>query len=393
MTDVGAAELTGSDGLRPGAPAPLARDVFALERGLVYVNHAAVGVLPIVTRDAVKAMVDDHAARGVLGTWTREAAMPAYRRRIAELIGGRGEEIAVLRNTGDGATVIAQGLDLGAGDEVITGANEFGANAYPWLALRERGVTVTLIDAPRERMTPDVLRRRISSRTKVVAVSWVTFDDGYRHDLAALAEVAHAHGALLAVDAIQGLGAFPLDVNVTGVDAVYAGGAKWLMSLQGVSFLWLRANLLDRIALRMPGWRSAQDMWNFLDYDQLPTADASRYEGGTPNFLGALSLATSIDVLRDAGIARIGAHVLALTDRLTEGLRSRGYTLLSDRSRDDVKSGIVTFRRDSADPIALGKRLQQAGIVSTYRATGIRLSPHGHNTAEEIDAILDTVPS
>jgi selenocysteine lyase/cysteine desulfurase len=372
--------------------APLARETFALAPGLVYVNHAAVGVLPVATRDALHAMIDDHAARGVLGTASRELSMPAYRRRIAAFIGGRGEEVAVLRNTGDGATVIAQGLDLGPGDEVITGANEFGANAYPWLALRERGVTVTLIDAPRERMTPDTLRRYVSSRTKVVAVSWVTFDDGYRHDLAGLADVAHAHGALLAVDAIQGLGAFPLDVRETNVDAIYAGGAKWLMALQGVSFLWLRANLLDRIALRLPGWRSASDMWNFLDYAQPPAADASRYEGGTPNFLGALSLATSMDVLTTAGIDRIAAHVLALTDRLTEGLRSRGYDVVTDRSRDDVKSGIVTFRRDGVDPIALGKRLQQAGIVSTYRQTGIRLAPHGHNTAEEVDAIVDALP-
>jgi selenocysteine lyase/cysteine desulfurase len=242
-------------------------------------------------------------------------------------------------------------------------------------------------------MTPDALRRRISSRAKVVAVSWVTFDDGYRHDLAALAEIAHAHGAIFAVDAIQGLGAFPLDVNATNVDAVYAGGAKWLMALQGVSFLWLRASVLDRIALRMPGWRSARDMWNFLDYDQPPAADASRYEGGTPNFLGALSLATSMDVLAAAGLDRIAAHVLTLTDRLTEGLRSRGYTLLTDRSRDDVKSGIVTFRRDDLDPLALGKRLQQAGIVTTYRQTGIRIAPHGHNTAEQVEAILDALPN
>nr|MDP9105336.1 aminotransferase class V-fold PLP-dependent enzyme [Candidatus Eremiobacteraeota bacterium] len=295
---------------------------------------------------------------------------------------------ALLRNTGDGATVLAQGLDLGAGDEVITGANEFGANAYPWLALRERGVTVTLIGAPRERMTPDVLRRYISPRTKVVAVSWVTFDDGYRHDLTALAEVAHAHGALFVVDAIQGLGAFPLDVHATNVDALYASGAKWLMALQGVGVLWLRANLLERVALRLPGWRSAADMWDFLDYTQAPAADASRYEGGTPNFLGALSLATSIDVLTNAGIDRIGPHVLALTDRLTQGLRSRGYTVVSDRASEGVKSGIVLFRRDDGDPVALGKRLNEANICTTYRPTGIRIAPHGHNTADDIDAIL-----
>ena len=103
-------------------------------------------------------------------------------------------------------------------------------------------------------------------------------------------------------------------MHATDVDAVYAGGAKWLMALQGVSFLWLRANLLDRVALRLPGWRSVADMWDFLDYAQGPAPDASRYEGGTPNFLGALSLATSIDVLANAGIERI-ARARARADR------------------------------------------------------------------------------
>jgi cysteine desulfurase/selenocysteine lyase len=369
----------------------LARELFAIAPGLIYVNHAAVGVLPIASRDALHAMIDDYAARGTLGTASRELSLPAYRRRIAEFVGGKGEEIALLRNTGDCATVLAQGLDLGPGDEVVTQANEFGSNAYPWLALRARGVTVTMIDAPHERMTPNVLRRFVSARTKVVAVSWVTFDDGYRHDLAELAQVAHAHGALLVADVMQGLGAFPLDVAATGVDAIYAGGAKWLLALQGVSFLWLRAALLERVALRMPGWRSVVDMWDFLDYDQAPAPNATRYEGGTVNIIGALSLATSIDVLAQAGVERIASHVIALTDRLADGLSARGWTVRSDRSHDAVKSGIVTFRRDDIDPIALGKRLGAAGICATYRANGIRIAPHGHNTADDIDAILDAL--
>lgn len=377
--------------IHPSTGAPLARDAFALAPGLIYVNHAAAGVLPIATRDALHAMIDDHAARGVLGTASRELSLPAYRRRIAEFVGGKGDEIALLRNTGDCATVLAQGLDLGPGDEVVTQANEFGSNAYPWLALCARGVTVTMIDAPSERMTPDVLRRFVSSRTKVVAVSWVTFDDGYRHDLAALAEVAHAHGALFVADVMQGLGAFPLDVAATGVDAIYAGGAKWLMALQGVSFLWLRSALLDRIALRMPGWRSVADMWDFLEYDQPPAPNATRYEGGTVNILGALSLATSIDVLAQAGVERIASHVIALTDRLADGLWARRWTVLGDRSNDAVKSGIVTFRRDDLDPIALGKRLGAAGICATYRVNGIRVAPHGHNTFDDIEAILDAL--
>ena len=374
------------------AAPPLARERFALAPGVVYLNHAAVGVLPVATRDALHAFVDDHAARGVLGTAPREAALPAYRSRIASFVGGAGDEIALLRNTGDGATVLAQGLDLGPNDEILIGRNEFGSNAYPWLALRERGVRVRFIDAPRERMTPDVLAREVTPRTRVVAVSWVAFDDGYRHALAPLAEAAHARGALFVVDAIQGLGAFPLDAAACGIDAVYAGGAKWLMALQGVSFLWLRPALRDRLATRMPGWRSVADMWDFLAYDQGWSRDAARFEGGTPNIAGALSLATSIDVLAAAGIERIGTHILALTDRLRDGARKRGWSLLGDHARADVRSGIVTIHRAGVDPVALGRRLGSAGIVVTFRANGLRISPHGYNTAGDIDALLELLP-
>ena len=376
--------------MNPGAP-PLARSAFALAPGLIYLNHAAVGVLPRATRDALHAMLDDHAARGVLGVGPREAELPAYRTAVGDFIGGRGDEVALLRTTGEGATILAQGLDLGADDEVVIGANEFGANAYPWFALRARGVTVTQL-APGERMTPAALRRALSPRTRLVAVSWVAFDDGYRHDLAALAEVAHAAGALFAVDAIQGLGPFPLDVTAAGIDALYGGGPKWLMATQGIAFLWLRANLLDRVALRLPGWRSVADIWEYLAYDQPLAPDARRYEAGTPNLLGALALASSIGVLADAGVERIAAHVLALTDRLVDGLRARGYDVVSDRAREDVKSAIVRFRGPDTDHVALGERLARAGIVVTSRATGIRVSPHGYNTPAEIDALLAALP-
>jgi len=151
-----------------GAAAPLARDAFAVAPGLIYVNHAAAGVLPIATRDALHAMIDDHAARGVLGTAPRELSLPptgaaspsSWRSRRGDRV------VAQHRRLRDGARPRTRSRP---GDEVVTGANEFGSNAYPWLALRARGVTVTLIDAPRERMTPDVLRRYLSPRTKVVA--------------------------------------------------------------------------------------------------------------------------------------------------------------------------------------------------------------------------------
>ncbi|MBV8601538.1 MAG: aminotransferase class V-fold PLP-dependent enzyme [Candidatus Eremiobacteraeota bacterium] len=355
---------------------------------MIYLNHAAAGVLPRVTRVATKAFVDAHAERGVLGVAEYEARLDEYRRIVGELIGASSDEIAFLRATSDGANAIAGGLDWVPGDEVILGDDEFGANAYPWLALRERGVSIRFVQTERERLTPDALRRAIGPRTRLVAVSWVGFRDGYRHDLAALGEIARAAGSLFVVDAIQALGAFPLDVRAFPCDALYAGGAKWLLALQGISFLYVRAALLDRLKVRAPGWRSVSDIWDFLNYEQPLARFASRYEAGTPNFIGALSLATSVALLRKHDVPAIASHVLSLTDRLCEGLARRGARIASVRA-EAARSGIVTFSLDGVDSLSLGARLAGAGICVTYRANGIRVSPHGYNSADEIDALLE----
>jgi selenocysteine lyase/cysteine desulfurase len=367
---------------------PLLRSAFSLEPGLVYLNHAAVGVLPNATRDALGAFVADHARRGVLGILSVESHLGQFRERVGRFIGAAGDEIAFLRNTSDGANVVARGLDWSPGDEIVLCANEFGSNALPWLALREHGVVIRFIGAPRVRLTPGVLRAALSPRTRLVALSWVSFADGYRHDLAALGEIAHAGGAWFCVDAIQGLGAFELDVRACGIDALYAGGAKWLMALQGVSLLYVSRDLQDRVAVRWRGWKDVADIWDFLAYDQPLAPNAARYEGGTQNFIGILSLERSTAVLAEAGLPRIAAPVLALTDRLVEGLQRAGAQIESPRG-EGISSGIVTFRLPGVDPVETGRRLGAARIVTTFRASGVRVSPHGYNTFDEIDALLE----
>ncbi len=372
---------------------PLDRGAFALSDGLTYLNHAAAGVLPVRTRDALRALIDGQAERGVLGFLSAESALPEIRKRIRRFVGGNDAGgVALLRNTGDGANVVARGLDWQPGDEIVISDNEFGANAMPWLALRELGVVVRFVRTPRERMTPDVLRREMTSRTRLVAVSWVGFLDGYRHDLAALAEVAHAGDAWFCVDGIQALGAFPLDADGLGIDAFYAGGAKWLLAIPGVSFLYVAPRLFERLAVRWRGWRDVADIWNFLDYDQPLAPDGSRFEGGTPNFIGAVAMKNSMDVIDEAGVPRIAEHVLGLTDALVDGLQTLGAQIASERG-PGVSSGIVTFALPGVDPVELGRRLGQAGVVTTFRATGIRVSPHGYNTRGDIDAILAEIGS
>jgi len=332
-------------------------------------------------------LIDGQMRSGVLGFAQVEAHLERYRERVGRFIGARAHEIAFLRNTGDGANVVARGLDWKPGDEIVISANEFGSNALPWIALREQGVTIEYVRAPAERMTPAALERHMTPRTRVVAVSWVSFTDGYRHDLPALAEVAHAGGALFCVDAMQALGAFSIDVKRAGVDVLYAGGAKWLLTPPGVSFLYVDAALQDRLVPRWRGWRDVADIWDFLDYDQALAPNASRYEGGTLNYLGIAALATSMDVIDEGHPAAIEAHVLALTDELVVQLQGAGAHVLSER-KPGTASAIVTFQLSGVDPVALGRALGRDGIVVTYRSGGVRVSPHGHNTGRDIEALV-----
>lgn len=369
---------------------PLPRAEFAVTEHFVYLNHASAGVLPRSSRAAIDAFLQEQAESGVAGTFPHDCRMPEYRDLIGSFIGAGGTQVAILSNTGAAASIIALGLSWNVGDEILLCADEFPANVVPWLALSARGVNVRLLESSHERLTPDRLQRELPSRTRLVAVSWISYADGYRHDLAELAEIAHARGALLCVDAMQGLGAFPIDVRQTGVDALYSGAAKWMLALHGVAILYLAPNLRDSLQIAAPGWRSMYDMWDFHNYTQPFTSDAMRFEGGTPNLLGTLSVTASIDLLVRSNPAAIETHILSLTDRLCEELARLGAQVLTERG-NGVSSGIVTFTLPGYDSLEIGRALEQEGIMVTSRPNGVRVSPHGYNTAAEIEVFVEAL--
>jgi cysteine desulfurase/selenocysteine lyase len=369
---------------------PLPRSEFAVTERLVYLNHAAVGVLPASSVAAIDALTRAHATKGVLGTYPYDEDTARYREIVAAFIGARASEIAFVASTSAGAAVLAQSFGLSEGDEILLTDDEFPSNVIPWLALRDRGVSVRFLAGGTVPLTPDRLRGEIGANTKLVAVSWVSYADGYRRDVASLAEVAHDAGALLCVDAIQGLGALSIDVEATGVDALFSGAGKWLLGLHGAGLLYVRSELLARMRPGVPGWRSQRDIWDFHNYDQVFAADARRLETGTPNLAGNLALATSMELLAGCDPGSIERWVFDLTDRLCDGLLRLGARLAT-RREPAVKSGIVTFDVPGFDSMALGKTLARAGIVTTYRDTGIRMSPHGYNVPDEIDAALDAI--
>ncbi len=369
---------------------PLPRSEFAVAQRYVYLNHASAGPLPLSSKAAIEEFLRAHAEEAVRGTFPHDCAMPRYRARIGRFIGVDGTRIAIAPNTSAAASIVASGFDWKPGDEALLCDNEFPANAVPWVALRARGVNVRLLHTQSERLTPDVLRHSVSPRTRLVAVSWVSYADGYRHDLAGLAQVAHEAGAFLCVDAMQALGAFPLDAAQMGVDAVYAGAAKWLLGLHGVALLYIGEALDAHVSLVNPGWRSVENMWDFHNHSQGFSRDAMRFESGTPNLIGTLSLVSAIELFERAGKEQIAEHVLALTDRLCEGLQQLGAEVRSPRG-DGISSGIVTFEVPGRDNMALGRALEEAGIITTYRSGTIRVSPHGYNSDSEIDILLETL--
>jgi cysteine desulfurase/selenocysteine lyase len=369
---------------------PLPRSEFEIVQRFVYLNHASAGVLPRATVTAIETFAREHAHSGVLGTYAYDVRLPEYREKIGRFIGARGSQIALLTSTSAAAATVAAGLDWRAGDEVLLCDNEFPANAVPWTALRRRGVRTRFVRTAENRLTPDTLRNELSPQTRLVALSWISYADGYRHDLVGLAAVAREAGALFCVDAMQGLGAFPVDVAATGVDALFAGGPKWMLGLHGIALLYIGSGLSERLELAMPGWRSMENMWDFHNYEQPFSADALRFECGTPNLIGVLSLVCAIELFERSGREAIAAHVLALTDRLCEGLHGLGAQLSTLRG-ERISSGIVTFRLPGHDSIEVGAALEKEKILTTYRAAGIRVSPHGYNSPEEIDFLLATI--
>ncbi len=367
---------------------PLDRSLFPITRSWAYCNHASVGPLPRPTRDAVAAVLDAQMNEGNAGILDVESHLEEIRAQTAAALNAASDDISFLRSTSDGALVAANGIAWRAGDEIILSDNEFGANAYPWLNLRDRGVRIRLVRTPRERLTVPTLERMRTPRTRLVAVSYVSSLDGYRHDLPALGQWCRDHDILLAVDAMQGFGPLPLDVTGWKIDVCYFGVAKWLLAPQGLSVLYIRRDLVDGMRPAHCSWRSVQQPMDFFDYGQQLLSGARRFDGGTVNYPALIGFRESLRLHTQASFSRIERHVLALTDRLIHGARAKSIEVKSEL-RDDARSAIVLLGlgRSNADELNAKALASRVGV--TVRDTGVRVSPHGYNDEADIDAVLE----
>lgn len=357
----------------------------------VYLDHAAVAPLSRPARDAMIAWAKNVAENGYANRARCRANVERLRRLGAKLISADPDEIALVRNTTEGINIVAEGFPWQPGDNVVTLECEFPSNLYPWQNLASRGVETRLVPAAAssqpERVDLNQLADACDERTRIVSASWVGYLTGWRNDVRALAEVAHRKGALFFLDAIQGLGVFPLDAGAAGVDFLAADGHKWLLGPEGAGLLYVRQEHLDRLRPVGVGWNSVRQAGDFdnVAFDLKPTA--ARYEGGSYNLCGIAGLHASLACLLDLGIDRMAESLLEVTDRLCTQLEECGASIVSSRE-PQRRSGIVAFDCPAEEPQAVQQRCLKAGVVVNVRGGRVRVSPHAYTSDEEIDRLI-----
>lgn len=356
-----------------------------------YFDHAAVAPLPAPSRAAVAAWADQASADGDVHwpDWNRR--LEDVRRSAARLVSAEADEIALVHSTTEGISLVAEGYPWRSGDNVVTLDNEFPSNLYPWLNLADRGVEVRRVKTTAAgRVDLGALAAACDDRTRIVTVSWVGFATGFRVDVGAVAEIAHARGALFFLDAIQGLGVFDVDVRRDGVDFLAADGHKWLLGPEGAGLFYVRQEHLNRLRPLGVGWNSVRRPFDYSRVELDLKPNASRYEGGTQNMVGFLALRESLQLAATVGRPAIERQVLAVTDLACERLAAAGATIVSDRS-SAARSGIVAFEVAGQSPDDVRRRASAAGVVLSVRGGRLRISPHGYADEGDVDRLVSAV--
>jgi selenocysteine lyase/cysteine desulfurase len=358
-----------------------------------YLDHAAVAPLPGPTKQAVSGWLLEATQEGDT-VWPRWAArIEEIRSTAARLVNARPEEMAFVPNTTAGISLVAEGFPWQPGDNVVTVAGEFPSNLYPWMHLAGRGVEQRQVPREGVAVDPQRIAEACDDRTRIVAVSWVGYATGWRIDVAEMARLVHERGALLFLDAIQGLGVFPLDVRATQVDFFAADGHKWMLGPEGAGLFFVKHDHLDLLRPLGIGWNSVVGARDFDRVELRLRPDAARYEGGSQNMIGFHGLGASLDVLERFGLSSapspIADRVLALVAHAGERLTSVGAQFVGNHNRPQQHtSGILSFSLPDRDPQAVARQCASRGVALSCRGGRLRISPHAYNNEDDIERLM-----
>jgi selenocysteine lyase/cysteine desulfurase len=365
------------------------RDEFPVTNNYVYLDHAGVAPVSLRVKRAVEEFVSDATGLGAFNysSWTKK--VDGIRKRSSALIGAKPEEVAFVKNTSHGISIVAQGLDWKEGDNLIVYEKEFPSNIYPWLNLKKRGIEVRFVQSRDERILIEDIEGLIDSRTRLVAISSVQFSSGFRIDLKSLGKLCRRKGVLFFVDAIQSLGVVPMDVEEFQIDFLAADGHKWLLSPEGTGIFYCRIEITERINPTLIGWKSVLNEFDYDNIDFRLKTSTLKFEEGSLSFIGIFALGAAVDLLLEVGINRIENRILELGYLIIKEAEKRNFRVRTPMKREE-RAGIISIVKNF-DPIGVKDKLRDDGILVNVRGGAIRVSPHFYNTEQDVLRLFDSL--
>ena len=364
---------------------------FPITRRWIHLNHASVAPTSVRVAEAASSWLrnlaeeadDEHA-------W--ESGVELGRERFARLIGSTPQEIAFVRNTSHGLSLIAEGVAWRPGDRIAVATEiEYPSNVHPWKRkASELGHDVLEVPHRHGVLDMERLAEVLKTRPRLLAVSSAQYASGAVTDLVELGRMCHASDVLFCVDAIQTLGALPIDVREAQIDFLSADGHKWLLGMPGVGVLYVASERVAELRPALIGWKSMVDGWEFDSrYDTL-LPDASRFEEGSPSYALIEGLSAAAELLLEVSVEAVAERVTGLVKHLVTGLESLDCDIRTPR---EARRHIVSFTPPGLSLDTADEELRKHGVIASVRAGGLRVAPHFYNTESEIDRFVSVVRS
>ncbi len=369
-----------------------ARSNFALADSQVYLDHASQGPLPKPSREAYDRYLDrwqsmDHRHGAELFE-----SIENVRKNLAALIDASPDRIGISSTTSYGLNIISAGYPWAADDNVVVSDGDFPANIYPWMRLESSDVEIRFAKSKDGFIDEDAVISLSDGRTRVICLSWVQFNNGYRVDLGKLGGFCRENGIILCVDGIQGTGVIPIDVPSAHVDLFSCGCQKWMLGPCGTAFFYLSERAEDMIKPPLSGWLSVDwggEFTDLLRYRLAPRTGPSKYELGTYPFQDIFALEASIDLLQSFDRQATWSHIRSLTGKIIEFVESDGRYELKSSMEESRRSGIVAIQ--AADSRKLFSHLTDKRFAVSFREGSVRVSPHFYNSPDEIESLIESL--
>ncbi len=367
-------------------------ELFELNPDLVHLNHAGVAPWPRAAVKAVTRFAYENAGWSTrrYDAWLREEE------KLRELgcwlmdVDSK-DEIAFLKNTSEGISTVAFGLDWQPGDNVVLAREEFPSNRIPWEAVAARhSIEIRRVDVDTADCPEEALLDQVDSRTRVLTTSSVQYGSGLKMNLSRLGHALRGIPTLFFVDAIQSLGAHRISARDSEIDFLTADAHKWMLGPEGVALFWVRPDLYERLRLSQYGWHMVAQAGQYDQATWEISPDARRFECGSLNTLGIHALRASLDLLREVGMTEVEERIADRVRQIDQALRTLGCKILTP-ANPSRRAGILTFSTPRHESGKVCEKLLERGVLCAARGGGIRFSPHFYTPEASLQRALETL--